>query len=156
MANNNCEIKPVLKKYPFPNVINNLIRSVILKVENEAIVIDIPKPIEIRPVLSLYIYNNKLLKSILFSISNGEIQDYKKKDLKLSKNTITDYRKGWINCDNLPIEVSLNSKEYSAFLLSYPDIKDQYDLFVIPKSKKIILSTTYNSLLSKKVKLIIS
>jgi len=146
LANSNCEIKPVLKKYQPPKVINNPIRSVISKSENESIIIDIPKPNEIRPALSLYIYKNKPLKAISFSILNSEIQGYTQKELKLkafgvepvspSESTIMDYRKGWINCDNLPIEVSLNSKEYNAFLLSYPDIKDQYDLFIIPKSKK--------------------
>lgn len=146
LANSNCEIKPILKNYKSPKVIDNPIRSVISKNENESIVIDIPKPNEIRPPLSLFIYSSKPLKAISFSILSSEIRGYKQKDLKLKafgiapvspdESAITDYRKGWINCDNLPIEVSLPSKEYNAYLLSYPDIKNQYDLFVIPKSKK--------------------
>lgn len=145
LANNDCEIKPVLKTYKTTEITNS-IKNVISKGEKESILIDVPKPNAIRPVLSIYIYNENPLKAILFTRDYNNIAGYSPKHLNLkafgvepvspNESDIIDYRKGWINCNNLPIKIELNSKEYNVFFIGYPDIINKYSLFIISTDKK--------------------
>lgn len=142
LANNDCEIKPILQAYQATKI-DNSIHSFIAKTNKEAIFIDVPYPKMIRPISSIYIYNKTPLKSILFFTENRKMDGYEVKDFYLKmlgathvekqETAIFNSRFNSIDCNNLPIEIKLNSDEYRTLLLlnKYSD-----NLFIIPKGSQ--------------------
>lgn len=139
LANNDCEIKPVLKEFPESSTLNQIENKL-----NNDITIKIPIPQSISVMTRVFIYDKDKPRVIIFSKDkDNSFKELNEKAFgikKIDKNDkeALNYKKGLISCDDKIIEIKLHKDNYRAFILlsKNPDNTELYNMFIIPSNQR--------------------